>query len=167
MATANILLLKKVENLGAEGDRVSVRAGYARNYLLPNRIAIPVTRANGKQIEALQKKRLEREADELARAKSTAEAIAGLALSFSAKIGENGKMFGSITAANLIAKLAEFGVNLNKKILHMEPAKHVGRHIAKVRLHRDIVIDLAFDVVSEDAAQQPVAVANKDTDNKG
>ncbi|MDR1458521.1 MAG: 50S ribosomal protein L9 [Puniceicoccales bacterium] len=149
MAIANILLLKKVENLGAEGDSVTVRAGYARNYLLPNKIAIPVTRNNRKQVEFWQKKRLEREANEVANAKSTAALITELSLVFTAKIGENNRMFGSITASDLLAKLSECGIDLDKKMLHMEPAKHAGQHMAKIKLHRDVVIDLAFEVKPE------------------
>jgi large subunit ribosomal protein L9 len=149
MATADILLLKKVENLGVEGDSVTVRAGYARNYLLPNKMAILVTRANRRQMEFLQKKRLEREADEMAQAKSVADLVSGLSLTFYAKIGENGKMFGAITASDVLVKLSEYGVNLDKKVLHMEPAKHVGKHAAKLKLHREVTIDLLFEVISE------------------
>ncbi|MDR0351436.1 MAG: 50S ribosomal protein L9 [Puniceicoccales bacterium] len=149
MATANILLLKKVEHLGAEGDSVTVKAGYARNYLLPNKIAVPVTRANRRQVEFLQKKRLDREASEVAQARSMADMIAGLSLIFTAKVGGNGKMFGSISGSDLLAKLSEYGVNLDKKMLHMEPAKHVGKHIAKLKLHREVVMDLSFEVVPE------------------
>src|SRR3954465_607377 len=97
MANCEILLVKPVENLGGEGDQVKVRAGYARNYLLPRNIAVPVTNANRKQVEALKKRRAEREAQELSGAQELAKKIEKTSLAFAVKTGEGGKMFGAIT----------------------------------------------------------------------
>ena len=97
MAHHEVLLLKPVENLGAEGDQVKVRAGYARNYLLPRSIAVPLTSSNRKQIEALKKRRGEREAHELSGAQAIAALIEKTRIAFAVKTGEGGKMFGAVT----------------------------------------------------------------------
>ena len=153
MATSEILLLKKVDHLGYEGDVVRVRAGYARNFLLPQALAIPVTRANKKQIDALLIRRKEREAKELQEAKELAEKVRSLALSFTAKIGENGKMFGAITSTDVAKKMSELGFVIDRRKIIMEPAKHIGRATAKVRLHSEVVVDIEFDI----AAEAPIA----------
>ncbi|MDR0418450.1 MAG: 50S ribosomal protein L9 [Puniceicoccales bacterium] len=151
MATADILLLQKVDHLGYEGDEVTVRAGYARNYLLPKRLAIPVTRSNRKQIDALRIRRAEREAKELQEAKELAEKIRVLIITFSVKTGERGKMFGAVTANDLVHKFAEHGIAVDRKKIHLDPVKHIGQCTAKIKLHREITIDFVFDVVSETA----------------
>ena len=153
MATSEILLLKKVDHLGYEGDVVSVRAGYARNFILPQALAIPVTRANKKQIDALLIRRKEREAKELQEAKELAEKIRTLTLSFVVKTGENGKMFGAITSADVVKKISELGFSIDRRKIIMEPVKHIGRAAAKIRLHADVVVDLEFEV----SAEAPVA----------
>ena len=98
MAHNEVLLIKPVENLGAEGDQVKVRAGYARNYLLPRGIAVPLTSSNRKQIEALKKRRAGREADELSAAQEMAGKLGKTRIAFAVKTGEGGKMFGAVTA---------------------------------------------------------------------
>ena len=115
MALSEVLLKKPVAGLGAEGDQVKVRAGYARNFLLPQGIAVPVTQANRKQIEALKKARAAREAKELDDAKAVAAKLEGVALSFAVKTGEGGKLFGSVSTADIAAKLAEQGIEIARK----------------------------------------------------
>ncbi|MDR1366579.1 MAG: 50S ribosomal protein L9 [Puniceicoccales bacterium] len=149
MATADILLLQKVDHLGYEGDEVTVRAGYARNYLLPKRFAIPITRSNRKQIDALRIRRAERETKELQEAKELAERIRTLVISFSVKTGERGKMFGAVTAADLVHKFAEHSIAMDRKKIHLDPVKHIGQCTAKIRLHHEVIIDFVFDVISE------------------
>jgi large subunit ribosomal protein L9 len=149
MATADILLLQKVDHLGYEGDVVTVRAGYARNYLLPRNFAIPVTRSNRKQIEALRARRTEREEKEIQEAKAIAEKIRPLAIVFTVKTGEKGKMFGAITATDLMRKFAEYDVIIDRKKIHLEPIKHTGQACAKIRLHHEVAVDFTFDVISE------------------
>ncbi|MDR1590900.1 MAG: 50S ribosomal protein L9 [Puniceicoccales bacterium] len=155
MATADILLLQKIDHLGYEGDEVTVRAGYARNYLLPKRLAIPITRSNRKQIDALRIRRREREAKELQEAKELAEKIRNLMISFSVKTGERGKMFGAVTAADLARKFAENGIAIDRKKIHLDPVKHTGQCTAKIKLHHEITIDFTFDVVAEGVAARP------------
>ena len=107
MATTKVLILKPVENLGGEGEQVTVKAGYARNFLFPKKVAIPVNKANKKQIEALIKARELREAKELENAQALAKVLADMSIAFAVKTGEGGKLFGSVTAADLLAKIAE------------------------------------------------------------
>ena len=149
MATTEVLLLKPVFGLGAEGDQVKVKSGYARNYLLPRKIALPITQANRKHIESLHRARAEREAKELDAAKEIAKKLEGINLVFAVKTGEGGKLFGSVTTADVFAKLQEQGVAFDKRALHMHSVKELGKHQARIKLHADVVVELAFEVVSE------------------
>lgn len=162
MAHSEILLLKPVEGLGAEGDQVKVRAGYARNYLLPREIAAPLTQANRKQIEALKKRRSAREATELQGAQALAEKLAKVSVAFAVKTGEGGKMFGAITSADLHEKLVQAGVEIDKKKIHLHtPVKTLGKHEVKIKLHADVSVDVSFDVVSENPIVAAVEEAPK------
>ena len=105
MAHTEVLLVKPVEDLGGEGDQVKVRAGYARNFLFPRKIAVPLTGANRKQVDALKKRRAEREQTELNGAQDVAKKLEKTSLAFAVKTGEGGKMFGAITAQDIHAKL--------------------------------------------------------------
>ena len=150
MATSEILLLQPVDNLGAEGDQVTVKAGYARNFLLPRKIAVPVTKSNRKQIESLKKAREARERKELDVAKELASKLEGLHIAIAVKTGDGGKMFGAVTAADLMAKINESGIELDRKKVHFyTPIKTLGQNSTKIKLHADVVVDLNFDVVSE------------------
>ena len=150
MATTEILLLKPVDGLGGEGDQVKVRAGYARNYLLPNGLATPMTQANRKRVDALRKRRAEREAAELNGAQDLAKQLEKLSIAFVVKTGEGGKMFGAITAADVHAKIVEAGVELDRKKIHLHtPVKAIGNHEVKIKLHPEVSLELSFDVVSE------------------
>ncbi len=150
MAHAELLLLQPVENLGNEGETVSVKAGYARNYLLPRGLAIPVTRANRKQIQALKERSAKRLADELARAKDLAQRLEQLRIVFAVQTGPGGKMFGAITAQDLLDRIAEHGVQLDKKQVNLyTPVKSLGKHVTRIRLHPEVVVEFEFEVVSE------------------
>lgn len=151
MALSEVLLLKPVENLGAEGDQVKVRAGFARNYLLPQGIALPVNRANRKHIESLQKARTVREAKELETAQGILGKIQGVSIVFAVKTGEGGKMFGAVTVADLLAKFTENGIELDRKQVHLPhgSVKGLGKHLAHIKLHSSITHDFEFEVVSE------------------
>ena len=126
MATSKVLLVKPVEDLGGEGDQVVVKAGYARNFLFPQKLAMPVNKANKKQIEALLKARALREAKELENAQALKAALEGMSIAFAVKTGEGGKMFGSITAQNLISRIAENGIEMPKKSVSLaHPVKEL------------------------------------------
>ncbi len=156
MANSEILLLKPVEGLGGEGDQVKVRAGYARNYLLPRGFAAPVTVANRKQVDALKRRRAERESLELNGAQELAKKLEKTSFAFAVKTGEGGKMFGAITGNDVHDKLTAAGFSIDKKRIHLHtPVKTLGKHTVKVKLHADVAVELAFDVVSEN----PIEVA--------
>jgi large subunit ribosomal protein L9 len=150
MAHSEVLLVKPVEGLGGEGDQVKVRAGYARNYLFPRNVAVPVTTANRKQVEALKKRRAEREAQELNGAQDLAKKLEKTGLAFAVTTGEGGKMFGSVTAADIHEKLTAAGITIDRKRIHLHtPVKTLGKHTVKVKLHQDVTVEVSFDVVSE------------------
>jgi len=150
MAHSEVLLVKPVEGLGGEGDQVKVRSGYARNFLLPRELAVPVTTANRKQVEALKKRRAEREATELNGAQELAKKLEKASLAFAVTTGEGGKLFGSVTAADLHDKLVAAGFTIDRKrILLHTPVKTLGKHTVKLKLHADVTVELPFDVVSE------------------
>lgn len=150
MAHTEVLLIKPIEGLGAEGDQVKVRAGYARNFILPRKIGVPVTQGNRRQIEALKTRRAQREATELSLAEELAKKLEKANIAFAVKTGEGGKMFGAVTAADLHAKLVEAGLEVEKKRVHLTPpVKTLGKHTANIKLHADVNVELTFDVVSE------------------
>ncbi len=150
MANTEVLLLQPVDGLGGEGDQVKVRAGYARNYLLPKGFAAPMTLANRKRVDALRKRRAEREASELNGAQELAKKLEAVSIAFAVQTGEGGKMFGAITAADLHAKLIEAGVEIDKKKIHLHtPVKTLGSHTTKVKLHSEVSVEISFDIVSE------------------
>jgi large subunit ribosomal protein L9 len=158
MAFTEVLLIKPVDGLGAEGEQVRVRAGYARNFLLLQGIALPVNRANTKYIESLKKAREARESKDLESANATAAKLAALKLVFAVKTGEGGKMFGAISTAEIAAKLAEHGIELERKRIHLGqgPVKVLGKHLTTIRLHASVSIEQEFEVVSENPIE-PVA----------
>jgi large subunit ribosomal protein L9 len=161
MANSEILLVKPVDGLGGEGDQVKVRAGYARNYLLPRGIAVPLTGANRKQVEALKKRRAVREAQELTGAQAIAGQLEKTALAFAVKTGEGGRMFGAVTATDVHDQLTAKGFTIEKRrVLLHTPVKTLGKHTVKVKLHADITVELNFDVVSENPIV-PVAEEKK------
>jgi large subunit ribosomal protein L9 len=150
MATTEILLLKPVKNLGSEADELRVKSGYARNYLFPMGIALPLTRANKKQIEELRKAREIREKRDLEEAQATAAKLAHAAIAIVVKTGENGKLFGAVSVREVCDHLAQAGIEIDGKKIHLgAPIKEVGRHVASIKLHPEVSVDLWFDVVSE------------------
>jgi large subunit ribosomal protein L9 len=160
MAHSEVLLLKPVDGLGGEGDQVRVRSGYARNYLLPQGFATPLTLANRKHVDALKKRRAQREAAELNGAQDVAKKLEKLSIAFAVKTGEGGRMFGAITAADLQARLSESGVEIDRRKIHLhQPVKTLGRHEVKIKLHADVSVELPFDVVSENPIEPPAPEA--------
>lgn len=163
MATTEVLLLKPVDSLGAEGDQVTVKAGYARNYLLPQKMALPITQGNRKYIESLQKQRAEREAKEIAGAEAIRQKIEKLEFTFEVKTGEEGKMFGSVTSGDLLERFKENGVELDKKQVALySPIKSLGKHTTKIKLHKEVSIEFEFDVVSEDGDVESAEEASEE-----
>ncbi|WP_269522549.1 50S ribosomal protein L9 [Coraliomargarita parva] len=163
MANSQVLLLQPIKGLGAEGDTVSVRAGYARNFLLPRKLALPITQANKKHVDALLKAREAREQKELEVARELADKIAKTSIAIAVKTGEGGKMFGAVTAADVLTRLKEEGLELDKKQLGIgAPIKELGSHVANVKLHADVEAELKFEVVSENPIEEVAEDASDD-----
>ncbi len=155
MANNQVLLLQPIKGLGSEGDTVTVRAGYARNFLLPRKLALPITQANKKHVDALLKAREAREQKEFEDARTFGERIASTNIAIAVKTGEGGKMFGAVTANDLILRLKEEGIEVSKKQLALPaPIKELGSHVAEVKLHADVSCELKFEVVSENPIEE-------------
>lgn len=155
MANNQVLLLQPIHGLGAEGDTVTVKAGYARNFLLPRKLALPITQANKKHVEALLKAREAREQKEFEDARTLSERIEKTSIAIAVKTGEGGKMFGAVTANDLIERLKEEGIELTKKQMQLAaPIKELGSHVASVKIHADIETELKFEVVSENPIEE-------------
>ena len=123
MATAEVLLIKPVDGLGAEGDEAKVKAGFARNYLVPQKLAVPLTEANRKQIEALKKARAKREIKDQQIAEELKTRLEDIHIAVQVRVGEEGKMFGAVTAQDIFDHIAKQGVEVErKKILPKEKA---------------------------------------------
>ncbi len=166
MATSEVLLIEPVEGLGAEGDQVKVKAGFARNFLLPTKKAIPVNRSNRKQIEALKSRRAAREAKNLEDAKAQAAKLSETQIGIAVKTGESGRMFGAVTSVHIHEKLAAAGFQIDRKKIHLEqPIKELGQHSFTVKIHPEIEVELKIDVVSENPIVEPEAAAEADTDS--
>ncbi|MDF3054409.1 MAG: rplI [Gammaproteobacteria bacterium] len=146
-----VILMEKIGHLGALGDQVNVKPGYARNYLLPQKKAVQANAANIAKFEA-QRAELEKTASELfAAAQKRADALAGVNVSIAAKASDEGKLFGSITLREIKQALKEKGVEIDKKELVMSgnAIRTVGEHEIFVQLHTDIRIPLKVNVVSD------------------
>lgn len=150
MAHTKILLREDVDDLGARGEIVRVKAGFARNYLLPRKLAVEATASNVKQIEQERSRLLKKEAAERATAEAQAEQMRTLVLEFKRKAGEQGALYGSVTSMDVAEALHERGYQLDRHRIHMrEPLKRVGDFVVPVRLHRDVTIDLNVKVMPE------------------
>lgn len=152
MAYTEILLTKPVENLGGEGEQVRVKAGYARNYLLPRKIAIPLNKANRKQVDSLRKAREIREQRERAAAEELGGRLKAARPAIAVKTGEGGKMFGAVTAVHVHEKLVEAGIEVDRRQVHVAaPIKELGKHTATVKVHPEVSVEVEFEIVSENA----------------
>ena len=150
MAHTKILLRQDVDDLGARGEIVRVRAGYARNYLLPRKLAVEATANNVKQIEQERAALLKKEANERATAEGQAEQINKVVLEFKRKSGEQGALYGSVTSMDIAEALKERGYEIDRHRLHLrEPLKRLGEFTVPLRLHREVSIDLQVKVLPE------------------
>ena len=153
-----IILTSNIVGLGAESDQVKVAAGYARNFLFPHRLAVPLTRANKRQIEALKQRRAEREAHEFNTMSELAKAVSKLICLVKVKAGEDGKMFGSVTAGMIADELKhQFDISLDKRKIHLEhPIRAVGEHEIELHLHAEVKGTLKVRVESLTPVIAPV-----------
>ncbi len=153
MAHTRILLREDIDDLGARGEIVRVRAGYARNYLLPRKLAVQATATNVKAIEQERAGLLKREATERSTAEAQGEQLGKLVLSFMRKAGEQGALYGSVTSMDVTEALQEKGYEIDRhRITLREPLKRLGEYQVPVRLHRSVSVDLQVKVVAEGEA---------------
>lgn len=151
MATAQVILKEKIEGLGAEADVVKVRAGYARNYLVPQGKAYEATRSNLRHVEALKASRARREADELLACQEIATRISKLNLKFALSTGQGGKAFGSVTNLDIHKELEANGVSIDRHAIELEkPVKKSGKSEVSIRLHPQVVATLVINVDAGD-----------------
>ncbi|MGO8926764.1 MAG: 50S ribosomal protein L9 [Limisphaerales bacterium] len=150
MAKTEVILTHNIIGLGGESDQVKVAAGYARNYLFPQGLAIPLTAANRRRIESLRQRRAEREAHELNTMTELAKSLSKLICLVTVKTGEDGKMFGTVTSGLVADQLkTQFDVTLDKRKIHLEhPIRALGEHEVELRLHADVVTTLKVRVES-------------------
>ncbi|MEN8124499.1 MAG: 50S ribosomal protein L9 [Bacteroidota bacterium] len=146
-----LILKQDVANLGFKDDVVTVKNGYGRNYLIPQGFAVLATTSAKKVLAETLKQRAFKEANIIKEANKVAEALKALEMKITAKTGEGDKLFGSVGNANLAEALAEGGNEIDKKFITIAGGlvKRTGKYNAKVRLHRDVIVDLPFEVVAE------------------
>jgi large subunit ribosomal protein L9 len=158
MPKTEIILTHNIVGLGAESDHVKVAPGYARNYLFPQGLAIPLTAANKRRIEVLRQRRAEREAHEFNTMSELAKSITKLTCIVKVKTGDDGKMFGSVTSGTIADELKhQFEIGLDKKKIHLEhPIRNLGEYDVELRLHPEVTATLKVHVESTTPAPQPV-----------
>ena len=148
-----VILREHVDNLGQRGEVVKVADGYARNYLLPRKLALLATEGNKKQIERERSKFEAKEADEKRVAEAQAERIGNVEVVIARKVGETEALYGSVTAADIADALAAKGFEVERRKLQLaEPIKRVGEVSVPVKLHRDVTVPVRVQVVAEGAA---------------
>ena len=146
-----IILQEDVEKLGNRGEVVTVAEGYARNYLLPRRLALEATSGNMKRLERMRAAFAKKSAVEKGDADKLAELLAGVAVEISRKSGENDQLFGSVTGADISESLAAKGFTIDKKKLVLaEPIKTIGEHNIPVKLHREVTASVKVTVKKEE-----------------
>jgi large subunit ribosomal protein L9 len=146
----DVLLLKTREGLGSEGDIVAVADGYARNFLLPKKLAVKATKSTIELQKKLVAERSRRAAEELEGYKALADRISGLSVTISAKVGEDDQLYGSVTASDIVGLAKEEGIELDKKsILLKAPIKNLGVYAVEVALHPEVKATMKLWVVKE------------------
>ena len=145
-----LILKKDVQNLGFKDDVVTVKNGYGRNFLIPQGFAQLATPSAKKVLAENLKQRAHKEAKVVADAKALAETLKAIEIKISAKAGGE-KLFGSITNIDIAAALANAGQEIDRKFITSGIVKRTGKYTASVRLHRDVIVELAYEIVAEKA----------------
>ncbi|MGH9821319.1 MAG: 50S ribosomal protein L9 [Pyrinomonadaceae bacterium] len=150
MSHTTILLREDIDSLGGRGEVVKVKAGYARNYLLPQGLATVATKGNVKQIEQERAALLRRAAVEKATAEAQREQMGEIALTFERKVGDHGTLFGSVTTMDIADALKEKGYEIDRRKIALRDAiKEIGEFKVSVKLHREVVLPLSVTVTAE------------------
>jgi large subunit ribosomal protein L9 len=145
-----VILREHVDNLGRRGDIVKVAEGYARNYLLPRKLALAVTDSNKRQIDRERKVAEAREAEEKGQAEALAQRITQLEIEIARRVGENDTLYGSVTSADVAHALQTKGFEIDKRKIQLpDPIKALGETSVPVRIHREVVAQVRVKVVAE------------------
>lgn len=146
-----VILREDIDKVGSRGEIVKVAPGYARNFLLPRRLAVPASDANKKIVEQERQAHLRREAKVQADAQDLAKLMAAVEVTISQKAGENDQLFGSVTAADIAAALEKQGFTIDRRKVQLEePIKSLGDFKVGLRLHRDVSVEIPIHVVKEE-----------------
>jgi large subunit ribosomal protein L9 len=148
-----VILRQHVDNLGKRGEIVKVAAGYARNYLLPRKLALPATDGNKQHVERERKIMEARESDERAQAQAIAVRLESVEIEMARRVGDTEQLYGSVTSADIADYLKSKGFEIDRrKLILPEPIKTLGEHQVPLRLHRDVTVSLKVQVAKEGAA---------------
>jgi len=151
-----VILREHVENLGRRGEIVKVADGYARNYLLPRKLALLATSGNKKQIEREREKFELKEADEKRVAEAMAQRLANVEVVIARKVGETEALYGSVTTVDIADALAAKGIEVERRKLQLhDPIKQLGEFNVPVKLHREVTAQVKVKVIAEGAAAKP------------
>lgn len=151
--STQIILTSDVEALGLEGDAVRVADGYARNYLIPQGLAIPATAANLRRIETLRQKREEEQAAKRKESEALAKQLSKVVCQISAPVGADGKLFGSVTAADIAAELDQQGFEVDRKKIQLaHPLRELGEAEVSIKLHPEVSATIKVEVISSATA---------------
>jgi large subunit ribosomal protein L9 len=146
-----VILREDIDKLGHRGQVVKVASGYARNFLLPRKMAVTATEANKKIVEQERQAHLRREVKQKGEAEDLAKLVNTVSVTIAQKAGENDQLFGSVTAKDVAEALAAKNFNIDRRKIHLEePIKQLGEYKVPVRLHRDVIAEVAVIVVKEE-----------------
>ena len=146
-----VILREDIEKLGSRGQVVNVAPGYARNFLLPKRLAVPATAGNKKIVEQERQAHLRREAKAKSEAQDLAQLVNGVTITIAQKAGENDQLFGSVTAKDIADALAAKNYTIDRRKVELEePIKQLGEFKVPVRLHREVTAEVTVQVVREE-----------------
>ena len=155
-----VILREHVDNLGRRGEIVKVADGYARNFLLPRKLALPATTGNKKHVERERKIMETREAEEKGQAEGLAARLAAIDISITRRVGDTDQLYGSVTASDIADFLKSKGFEVDRrKLILPEPIKAVGEHKVPLKLHRDVTVPLVVKVVKEGCSAPAAAAA--------
>ena len=153
--STQVILTSDIENLGNEGDTVAVADGFARNYLVPQGLAIPANAANLRRVEALRQKRAAELTAKIDGAKAAAKKLEKASCTVSAPVGADGKLFGSVTASDIAEELRKSGIEIDRKRIVLEhPLRELGSFEIEIKLHAEVTAKVKVEVVSSAAATE-------------
>ena len=153
-----IILREHVENVGKRGEIVKVADGFARNYLLPRKLALPATEGNKKHVERERRIVETREAEEKGQAEAIAARLSSVDISIARRVGDTDQLYGSVTSADIADFLKTKGFEIDRrKLILPEAIKTVGTHNVPLKLHREVTVPLKVNVVKEGGEQTPPA----------